>query len=326
MRTSMEHSIFSEYFKEKKLEDRFVINKEKEKGVDVIIPIINTNELWETNLYNFYKSIPINRLLIGNGGCTDESIDIVEKFPRVEVFDHSEYKSQGYSISNLMKAVETDYFIYLHADVYLPPGWFDQMYKHRNEFEWFECYRHFTVMIEYTNHVQNNHERSYSGSQFGSKEAFHKFVDKIDDDFLQRNEDIIFSELIIANGGKYGRVSDTFHYHQMLNKRGEKEPKLSEVTFKKESDPVWEKRIFNMQAKGIIKYLQPNKSYLVYNVNMSLGILDDLGDLDWKEFKAWVKEENSIWLKYIKKPSKLKKHLRTFLFDLKNRLVNPEPV
>ena len=95
--TKEKESIFNKYFnKPEKLSDRKIVNNEE--GVDVIIPLLNTNELFERNLFNFYESIPIERLIIGDGGCTDNSIQIATKFPRVEIIKQHGYNSQGYAI------------------------------------------------------------------------------------------------------------------------------------------------------------------------------------------------------------------------------------
>ena len=63
--------------------DRFV--QSTDRSVDVIIPVIHTNGLWEQNLKSIYREIPIRRLLISDGGCIDDSIAIVRRFPRVTV-------------------------------------------------------------------------------------------------------------------------------------------------------------------------------------------------------------------------------------------------
>jgi len=87
-------SIFEEFYSEESFVDRL---KEKgEDGVDVIIPLLNTNELWKRNLYSFYREIPINRLLIGDGGCTDDSIEIALKFPRAKIFKQEHLGALGY--------------------------------------------------------------------------------------------------------------------------------------------------------------------------------------------------------------------------------------
>jgi len=293
----IKRTIFEEYYNQPTFQDRFL--KEKELGVDVIIPVLNTNVLWKTNLYSFYREIPINNLLIGDGGCTDDTLEILNEFPRVKIINQLGYKSQGYSIKELMLNVETEYFIYLHADVYLPSGWFDSMYNYREKYDWFECFRKMTIQFEYPNYVAHSQERAYSGSQFGRSDRMKKIInDVIDDDYLQRNEDIIFMELIRENGGTYGKIPDTFHYHQVTNKKGELEPHFESVNIVRKTDPVWEKKIFIMQYKGIIKYLQP-KQYLINNVFLSILKLKNQQEFDWKEFKSWVKKTNPVWMKHI---------------------------
>lgn len=79
--------------------DRY--EKDKDRAIDVIIPLLNSNHYFNKSLINFYKRIPINRLLIGDGGTTDDSLEILKKFPRVVVFDQSDFKSQGFSIGKV---------------------------------------------------------------------------------------------------------------------------------------------------------------------------------------------------------------------------------
>lgn len=290
-------SIFKKYYQKNKLSDRY--EKGEGIGIDVIIPIINTNELWETNLYSFYKEIPISRLLIGDGGCTDDSLLILNQFPRVEVFNQEKYISQGYCIKELMLMVTSEHFIYLHADVFLPKGWFDSMYKYKNDYDWFECFRRMTLMFEYPHYEHHQAKRAFSGSQLGKTEIMKRSIQKIDDDYLQRNEDIIFAELIKQFGGKYAKIDDTFHYHQITNKEGDMEPDLKAINIIKKEEPKWEKRIFNMQYKGIIKYINVPEEYLIENIYRSIFKLIRLKDFNWREFYIWTKKTNKIWLKYV---------------------------
>ena len=46
--------------------------------VDVIIPIIHTTTLWKANLQSIYREIPVNRLIISDGGCIDNSLEIAK--------------------------------------------------------------------------------------------------------------------------------------------------------------------------------------------------------------------------------------------------------
>jgi glycosyltransferase involved in cell wall biosynthesis len=312
------HSIFREYFKDKKLEDRF--KKDKEKAVDVIIPLFNSNVLWRTNLLSFYREIPIKTLIVGDGGSTDDSVAVVKEFPRVNIIDQKNYRSLGYCIRKLIEMVETEYFIYLHSDVWLPNGWFDKMYAYKNTYDWFECYRRITILFEYEEQRQNMAERPYSGSQFGRTAAFRELLPNIEDDYLYRNEDIIFMELLKKFGGRYFRIPDTYHYHQIMNRKGEKEPKTKSVSIVREYDPDWEVRMLNMQARGIIKYLEP-KGYLKDSVNAPLRALDRIERLNWKEFCKWVKETNPIWLRYIKNPHSLPKKVMDGMIRVGKRIL-----
>lgn len=291
-----------EPFFKKLFEDIEFIDKKEissDDSVDVIIPLFHTNYFFEKNLYSYYREIPINRLIIGNAGCTDDSLEILRKFPRVKIFDHSKYTSLGYCIANLISNVETEWFIYLHSDVYLPEKWYDKMKRYQNKYDWFECDRHYISIFEFNEPDLKYKTRAYSGSQMGRKIAFERLIPTIDDDFLYRNEDIIFHELIQANGYKYGRIFDTYHYHEIMDKKESKEPKFKLINIQRVPDKDWEIKTNLMQAKGIIKYLKP-KPYLILEVNIAINKLLKYNVLDIKEFKDWVKKNNIIWLKYLK--------------------------
>lgn len=307
-----EKMIFNEYFNvPSEIKDRAELLDEER--VDVVIPIFNTNYLWERNLYNYYEHIPINKLIIGDGGCTDDSLEILKKFPRVEVVDQSSYNSLGYSIVDLVSHVETEWFVYLHADVFLPDGWFESMVAKRGNFDFYECKQQSTMLVEYPTYDYSKVERAYSCSQMGKKEAFKKIIEIIDDDYLYRNEDIIIAELIDKHGFKYGRNMNTYVYHQIMNKKGEKEPDFEKVEISRKVSEDWEKRTWNMQARGVIKYLEPDKKYLIDTVNISLYRLNELGVLKWGEFKSWVSETNPAWLKHINAKGSLKQQVKNFI-------------
>jgi len=292
-----EKSIFARYYSKERFIDRF--KKETKDSVDVIIPIMNTNELWKINLYSFYREIPINRLIIGDGGCTDDSIKIARRFPRIKVIKQARRKSLGYCIKELIKNVKTGWFVYLHADVYLPSGWFDAMKKYQGKYDWYECCRKMTTMVELWHDAQNKGKRPLSGSQMGRTAAFKEILPIIDDDYLQRNEDLIFAGLIKNKGFKYARIHDTFHYHQIMNKRGQLEPKFSRVLIEKEQDNAWVGKMKDMEARAIVKYLDPNP-FLVQTLNLELFKVKEAGRLNWDEFKRWVKKTNPVWLEHIR--------------------------
>lgn len=287
-------SIFRRYYSRETFRDRFLTDPDD--SVDVIIPVVHTNELWESNLNSLYREIPINRLLIGDGGCIDDSIEIALKFPRVEVFDHTSYVSLGYSVRKLIEAVETEWFIYIHSDVYLPDGWFDAMRRHQAEYDWFGCSMQHTVMVEYR---LDYGVRPWAGSQMGRKVAFEEGLAQIDDDYIYRQEDFVFANLVKQAGFKEGRVDDTFHYHQTIHKPSPWARQVQSVKLDTKIDHEEEVRTHTMQARGIVKYLEPNPD-LFHRARVSLLRLFELGELDWHEFKRWVTETNPAWLPYMR--------------------------
>lgn len=289
-------TIFEIYLSEEKFIDRF--KKDKKDAVDVIIPIVHTNELWRKNLLSIYREIPVKRLLIGDGGCIDDSLKIALKFPRVKIFNHRKFVSLGFSIRKLIEEVQTPWFIYLHSDIYLPEGWFNEMTKHKSKYDWFECRQHHTLLIDFPLPYPPE-DRSLSGSQMGRKEAFKKILPQIDDDYLYRNEDMIYADLIKGQGYKYGRVASTFHFHQIMNKRSAWLRTIKNVSFKIEKSPKEESREWIMQIKGIIKYTDPRDPQLIQSVQGSLLELLKRKDFNFSQFEKWVKKTNPKWLIYL---------------------------
>lgn len=302
-----ELSIFRRYYVEEPFSDRFAHSSEG--GVDVIIPVIHTTELWESNLRSIYREVPVNRLLISDGGCVDGTLEIVKRFPRVVIYDHKEYVSLGYCLRKLIEEVQTDWFIYLHSDVYLPEKWFDTMKKYQPQYDWFGCPQRITAMVEYPNVDKMQGEvRPYAGSQMGRKEAFLKGIGKIDDDFVYRQEDYVLAGVVEEQGFRHGRIEDTFHYHQVMRKDSPWARKLKNVTVQVEWSREELLRGSNMQIRGLVKYLVPTPT-LQKELNFHIVTLMELNEFDEPEFLKWVEQTNPAWLPYVN-CSKLRRSAR----------------
>lgn len=283
-------SIFREYFSEQPFVDRLSVDAAD--AVDVIIPIIHTNELWRANLHSLYREIPIHRLLIGDGGCNDDSLDIVKTFPRVEIFDHRSFVSLGYSLRKLIEEVRTEWFIYVHSDVYLPPGWFNAMRAHQPSYDWFGCPQRLTVMVEYP---LVDHIRPYAGSQMGRRAAFGPGISRIDDDYVYRQEDFVLADIVRKAGYTEGRIEDTFHYHQLAHRPSPWSRKVKRVVLEVEETPEEEVRAAMTQARGIIKYLDPDPMLATW-VRINVERLVALEKTTWKSFLEWVESTNAAWI------------------------------
>jgi hypothetical protein len=293
-----EPSSFERYYRAELFADRF--EAERDRAVDVIIPIIHTNEFWRANLTSIYREIPVNRLLLGDGGCIDGSIDVARGFPRVEVLDHRSFTSLGYSIRHLIEATETEWFVYLHSDVFLPEGWFAKMCAHQGEYDWFECNQRINLLADYMLEVPNA-ERAFSGSQMGRKAAFATVTPQIDDDYLYRNEDIIIADLVKRAGYRYGRAADTFHLHQVMHKPSRWRRRLKRVDVVLDLARDEEIRANETYVRGIVKYLKPGDTSKDVRDSIRYPILRlrNLGEKSADEIYDWVARTNPEWMPYI---------------------------
>lgn len=287
-------SIFSEYYAPQPFTDRFA--GDAHQAVDVLIPVYHTNELWRANLVSIYREVPVNRLLISDGGCIDDSISVVKEFPRVEVFDHSHNKTLGKCLADLIAQVKTDWFIYLHSDVYLPPGWFDAMAKHQGEYDWYGCPMNITVMINYRLHEPL---RPYAGSQMGRTKAFAHGVTGIGDDYVYRQEDFVFNRIVEDAGFKTGKIEDTFHYHQLMYRKSAGfDLNVSRVHVQTVTNE-WERaRADEMQIRGIVKYLDPVEAYVINDFRDHATRMLSNRQIGYSEFRSWIESTNPKWLKY----------------------------
>lgn len=290
-------SIFKKYYELNELKDKYL--ETPEEGVDVIIPIVHTNELWENNLHSIYSEIPVKRLLISDGGCIDNSIEIVKKFPRVEILDHKEYKTLGYCLRELILKVEAEWFIYLHSDVYLPADWYETMKKYKSQYDWYGCPQQITVMAEYLNRDKMHGKvRPYAGSQIGKKEAFLKYIETIDDDFVYRQEDFVLANIVEKAGYKHGFVEDTFHYHQVMHKESPFSRKIKSVKVEVAWSDAEKIRAATMQLNGVVKYLEPTQT-MIKEAEVNIVLLKQYNAFRKDVFLKWVNEVNPIWIKNI---------------------------
>jgi hypothetical protein len=288
-------SIFGRYYAQEPFVDRYVTSSDG--AVDIVIPVLHSNELWRSNLISIYREVPVHRLRLGDAGCKDETLTIAREFPRVEIYDHSSFKSLGYSVRELIKAVETEWFCYFHSDVYLPDGWFDVMRGHQQEYDWFGCPMRITSLLEFP---LVDEARPYAGTQMGRKAAFAGGLDRIDDDYVYRQEDFVFAGIVEDGGFRHGKIEDTFHWHQVMQRAygdTRRTRKFKQVTFDVEMAPEEELFTAETHLRGMIKYLKPNP-YLVNAVEGNFRYLQSLGKLD-PDFHDWVGRTNPEWLSFL---------------------------
>ena len=308
-------SIFREYYADVPFRDRFA--EHPDGAIDVIIPVYHTNELWKSNLLSIYREVPVSRLLISDGGADDESLSVIREFPRVEVLDHRHFKTLGKCVAELIKEVRSEWFAYLHSDVYLPPGWFDVMRQHQSSYDWFGCPMQITFMLTYP-FVHKG--RPYAGSQMGKRAAFFPALERVDDDYVYRQEDFVFEDVVTRNGFKPGKVENTFHYHQVMFRpsRGY-DLQIERVDVVPRISPSEERRSITMQLYGIVKYLQPDSSWVIDNFRISALTALDRQYMTVGEIRSFIEEHNPKWLEIFTPRFLLGRRLRSAARWLRDR-------
>ena len=229
---------------------------EKDKKIDVIIPVLHSNDLWRENLTSFYREIPINHLIIGDAGCIDDTISIVEKFPRVQIVDHTEISTLGASIADLISRVNTRKFAYLQSDVYLPQGWFAAMESKGEDFAWVGSPMQVVTMLDYK--VDYSGRRPLAGAQLGETAVFDELNKFISDDYVYRQEDFVLEEYVRQRGFATGNSLETFHFHQVMRRKTNgMQMKVESISIKLAESNSEKLRVSNTQLYGLIKYCDP---------------------------------------------------------------------
>jgi len=224
-----------------------VQNQKKGKKIDVICPIYWVNKYFLHNVSKWFEQIPIRTLYLG---VNNKTVKIETDDPRIKIIDQTQHKTLGICLSELMSLTETEFFIYTHADVEPVFGSYKIMVSEINDdigiiesdhIHWDGSFLNDEMVIS-ENHNYRARPRAYSGFQLIRKKAIEPILTKIEDDYIYRNEDLIFQTECMKNNYRY-RKSLSSHIHQVINQKW---------TFNTTETNI-------MQIKGLIKYTQPHE-------------------------------------------------------------------
>jgi len=180
--------------------------------IDVIVPIYFTNKEFNANVKSWFEAIPIKNLIIGLAK-EDESVrEILSMYKGVTIIDQMEHKTLGYCIKELVSEVKGKWFIFLHDDVKLMKGWFENMWMQVKLFDG-DIMESLKELTSYNRIRQAKSWRPYSGAQLIKKAIYDLVMYDIEDDFVYTTEDIILYIKALENGFKYCKVP-IFHEHQ----------------------------------------------------------------------------------------------------------------
>jgi hypothetical protein len=216
-------------------------------------------DLIEANIESWVKELPVKRILMGINHFSKVRLvnNLKKKFPMIEIINQLEFKTLGGCLADLIKRVKTEWYIYVHSDVRITPKAFCILREymmdnvgiiesHREH--WDGEYRRILENDKYDWLPQRkasdyyDRNRSFSGLQIIRKEAIMSLVDRLEDDYLYRNEDMIFHAECVKNGFEYQKTW-AMHIHQITN---------TKWTFEHEAT-------HHMQFRGFVKYTKPNE-------------------------------------------------------------------
>src|SRR5262249_30841888 len=129
--------------------------------------------------------------------------------------------------------------------------------------------------------------------------------DRIDDDYVYRQEDFVFARLVEDAGFRHGKTEDIFHYHQvmpLLYGESERVRKLKSIDIAVEATLAEELHSAETQLRGTIKYLRPD-DFQIRAVQANVLKLKELGQFDFDQHIAWVARTNPEWLPHITRPA-----------------------
>ncbi|MBN1903166.1 glycosyltransferase family 2 protein [Candidatus Sumerlaeota bacterium] len=273
--------------------DRRIQNPELEP-VDVLMLTLDADTYLEKCLDSVYREIPVNKLIVIDGGSKDKTLELIAAYPRTEAHLRPDVRTTGKCYEIGFSLATTEWLAMIDADVELPPGWYDEMARYKSRYDFFECKRimHYEFYREVPKTVDIN-ARPLSGAQLAKVEYLKNY--HLDDDYNWRAVDIHARYVVEKNGGRYGKVHTPFHYHHTTDKlRFESDASKKGVRMVFRSPQIqildkanWEKRSREL-LMAVVKYTDPVAPYIINDV-----LLNQMRKLD----KNWIKRTNPLWHK-----------------------------
>ena len=103
----------------------------KETGlepIDVIICTKNSGKTLQPVLERVFKYVPVSNLIIVDGGSTDDTLRIADKYTDKIHFDGG--KPLGFSRALGLELAKTDIVAFIDSDTYIPPNWYKRLINH----------------------------------------------------------------------------------------------------------------------------------------------------------------------------------------------------
>ncbi len=275
--------------------DRTVVEPELEQ-IDVIMATLDAANFLEKGLYSVYREIPVRKLIVCDGGSKDGTIEILKKYPRVQLHVRPDIRTTGKTVEFLLSLVETEWFSFIDGETELSPRWYDEMCKHKIAYDVLENSRRTNAYHFYRERKEKLEpdSRPLDFCHLIRKSAVKNF--HCEDDYLQRAADIFFRQVVENSGYKYGKISTTSHLHHDTEKvqyESDKEKKFGKFVYNKPQYVIIDEQKFKLMldkaAKEAVKYLDPD-TVITRKAKWLDGLVSRLD-------RKWVKKNGPKWLK-----------------------------
>ncbi|MBD3196225.1 MAG: hypothetical protein GF317_14300 [Candidatus Lokiarchaeota archaeon] len=267
------------------------------ENIDIVCSCCWTpTPLFKKNLKSWIKEFPVNHIYLGFGRpeleVPLEEIRTSYTDDKITLINQTEYITSGKAFIDLMKLTQTKWFLFIHDDVRPTPylftilrryitekvGIIESEHLHWNSFKQISNY----YIPKYKYYNFNLHKRAFSGLQLIRKAAISSLFNKIEDDYMMRNEDFIIQYECIKNGYSYEKTWG-FHFHQRYKNRPR--PRLE----------IYEE----WQWKGLIKYTNPIYDTLIRECLGSIHYNKRKKNITIKEILDFCKLHNPAWIEVV---------------------------
>jgi len=262
--------------------------------VDVLLLTLDAETYLEKCLESLYREAPVNKVIVVDGGSKDRTVDILKQYPRMEIHVRPDIRTTGKGVEFALAQATTPWIIFMDADIELPAGWYDEMVKHREEYDFFGCKRIMHYEFYRVDPTSLDIDKRPMGAPWlARRDCFRNY--HVDDDYMIRATDILMRQVAEKDGYKFGKINSTFHYHHTTDNlmyESDAEKRGSQLVFKEPEMEIldqknWEKRQENFR-RAVVKYIDPE---FIYSRNDQGTLLITLLRLDME----WVKETNLKW-------------------------------
>lgn len=119
-----------------------------EERIDVIMRTKNSAEILKQSLDSIFQEIPVRKVIVVDGGSTDDTIKIASQYENIEIYHKPEH-NLGQATQFGFRVAKTEWIAVIDSDIILKNGWYSQMSEHMNEFDAVEGCRidHYRVKV-----------------------------------------------------------------------------------------------------------------------------------------------------------------------------------